>query len=392
MNLKYNDIKSDKSHSSKNSNYSEFEFDQNQNFFNTPGQNDEEYESKISNTKSYITDNSLYESKTLSDIINENNNSLSFNVFKILNIFGTSENQKIDNSILLQNITDFLDEKFWAVLRWIIDSNSIKLSSTIGSGGSSEVYLGSYRGTEVAVKKYRLNEDKKDYIKEFKREISTLIILNHPYLVLFMGVIIEPNDISIVTEFCSGGTLFELLYKRPNLIIPWKLRKKILLQIAIGMNYLHSNDPPILHRDLKSLNILLTDRIENSNDTTDIKICDFGSSRDYTKSCILTGQLGTCYWMAPEVIVNKRYSTKVDVYSYGIILWEISTRQTPYSCMSQQQVLFYVSVKKGRPNMKIIPDNTPPKIIQLMTMCWDQEPNNRPSFEDIVEYLRNIEV
>ena len=294
---------------------------------------------------------------------------------------------------MLNSITSFINDKFLKPdLRWIINSNSIKILKTIGFGGSSDVYLGDLRGTEVAVKKLRLLEAKKDYIKEYKREVSSLVLLYHPYLVLLMGAVAEPFNLSIVTEFCKGGNLFELLYKKPNINLSWELKKKILLQIAIGMNYLHTNNPPVLHRDLKSLNILLTDKIEKSSDTTDIKISDFGLSRLYQKSCILTGHLGTCYWMAPEIIVNKRYSTKVDVYSYGIIIWEVCTRKTPYSCMSQQQVQFYVSVKKGRPNLKIIPSNTPPKIIQLMQMCWDHEPNNRPSFEYIVEFLRNLDI
>ena len=352
----------------------------------------------------YISKNSLYESNIINTEENNNNSSykFTFNLLKYLNIFSGSNNNNnnndnknptLDNTELLSSLTTFINDKFVKPdLRWIINSNSIKLLKIIDFGGSSDVYLGEYRGTEVAVKKLRLLEGKKDYIKEYKREVSSLFLLYHPYLVLLMGVVAEPLNLSIVTEFCKGGNLFELLYKRPNIYLSWEFKKKILLQIAIGMNYLHTNDPPVLHRDLKSLNILLTNKIEKSSDTSDIKISDFGLSRLYQKSCILSGHLGTCYWMAPEIIVKKRYSTKVDVYSYGIIMWEVCTRKTPYGCMSQQQVQFYVSVKKGRPNMKIIPSDTPPKIIQLMQMCWDHEPNNRPTFDFIVDFLRNVNI
>jgi hypothetical protein len=354
--------------------------------------------------KNYISKNSLYESNIINTEENNNNSSykFTFNLLKYLNIFSGSNNNNnnndnknptLNNTELLSSLTTFINDKFVKPdLRWIINSNSIKLLKIIDFGGSSDVYLGEYRGTEVAVKKLRLLEGKKDYIKEYKREVSSLFLLYHPYLVLLMGVIAEPLNLSIVTEFCKGGNLFELLYKRPNIYLSWEFKKKILLQIAIGMNYLHTNDPPVLHRDLKSLNILLTNKIEKSSDTSDIKISDFGLSRLYQKSCILSGHLGTCYWMAPEIIVKKRYSTKVDVYSYGIIMWEVCTRKTPYGCMSQQQVQFYVSVKKGRPNMKIIPSDTPPKIIQLMQMCWDHEPNNRPTFDFIVDFLRNVNI
>ena len=369
-----------------------------------------EFIKKGSKENDYISKNSIYESNTIVNNMEENNSSykFSFNLLKYLNlnIFSglnnnngnnnTENNQnnfEIDNSSLVNSITSFINDKFMKPdLRWIINSNSIKILKTIGFGGSSDVYLGDYRGTEVAVKKLRLIEAKKDYIKEYKREVSSLVLLYHPYLVLLMGAIAEPFNLSIVTEFCKGGNLFELLYKKPNVNLTWELKKKILLQIAIGMNYLHTNNPPVLHRDLKSLNILLTNNIEKDSDTTDIKISDFGLSRLYQKSCIMSGNLGTCYWMAPEIIVNKKYTTKVDVYSYGIIIWEMCTRKIPYSCMSQQHIQFYVSVKKGRPNLKIIPNNTPPKIVQLMQMCWEHEPDNRPTFDYIVDFLRNLSV
>ena len=369
-----------------------------------------EFIKKGSKENDYISKNSIYESNTIVNNMEENNSSykFSFNLLKYLNlnIFSFSNNNngnnntennqnnfEIDNSSLLNSITSFINDKFMKPdLRWIINSNSIKILKTIGFGGSSDVYLGDYRGTEVAVKKLRLIEAKKDYIKEYKREVSSLVLLYHPYLVLLMGAIAEPFNLSIVTEFCKGGNLFELLYKKPNVNLTWELKKKILLQIAIGMNYLHTNNPPVLHRDLKSLNILLTNNIEKDSDTTDIKISDFGLSRLYQKSCIMSGNLGTCYWMAPEIIVNKKYTTKVDVYSYGIIIWEMCTRKIPYSCMSQQHIQFYVSVKKGRPNLKIIPNNTPPKIVQLMQMCWEHEPDNRPTFDYIVDFLRNLSV
>ena len=86
----------------------------------------------------------------------------------------------------------------------------------------------------------------------------------------------EPDNICIVTEYCVGGTLFDLLYKKKDLILKWELRLKILLEIAIGMNFLHSNVPPIIHRDLKSLNILLTEKMEKPTDCTNIKISDCG--------------------------------------------------------------------------------------------------------------------
>lgn len=93
--------------------------------------------------------------------------------------------------------------------------------------------------------------------------------------------------------------------------------------------------------------------------------------------------------MAPEVIESKNYSSKVDVYSYGIIIWEISARRTPYGDMTQQQIGFYVTVKKGRPDKSLISSDTPQALIKLMEQCWDDDPNNRPTFEQIIDYLKS---
>lgn len=129
------------------------------------------------------------------------------------------------------------------------------------------------------------------------------------------------------------------------------------------MNFLHTNNPPVLHRVLKSLNILLTEKIEKSSDTTNIKISVFGVSRLYEKlNGFMTGHVGTCHWMAPEIIENKNYNTKIDVYSYGIILWEMCTRKTPYDNMTPEQIQFYVTAKKVRPDMKKVPLNSPQKL------------------------------
>ena len=181
---------------------------------------------------------------------------------------------------------------------YIIPSSDIKIGKQIGIGGTSEVYKGIYRGLEVAVKKLRIMDVKDEKIKEFKREVSSLTLIKSSHLILFMGAIAENDNIAIITEYCKGGNLFKLL-ENHSIILPWELRVKILYQIAVGMNFLHTNKPPIIHRDLKSLNILLTNKIEKITDTTDIKISDFGLSKiiqkiDSGSFCQMTGQLGTC--------------------------------------------------------------------------------------------------
>ena len=94
--------------------------------------------------------------------------------------------------------------------------------------------------------------------------------------------------------------------------------------------------------------------------------------------------------MAPEVIENKQYTLKADVYSYGIMVWEICTRRTPYEGKSPQEIALNVAVKKMRPDKNLIPIETPNGLRELMEFCWDQDPNNRPNFEQIRSLLSKI--
>ena len=176
----------------------------------------------------------------------ENKSIQIYNFTNNINISPEENITKLANNILQQSILEHQQH-------WIIKSKELDLEKQIGFGGSSEVYLGYYRGCEVAVKKLKVLEMKEESLKEFKREISTLILLKHPNLILFMGAVIEHDNISIVTEFCSGGTLFSLLHQKKNIELSWEFRIKILLDIAIGMNFLHTNSPFVIHRDLKSL-------------------------------------------------------------------------------------------------------------------------------------------
>jgi serine/threonine protein kinase len=170
-------------------------------------------------------------------------------------------------------------------------------------------------------------------LKEFQREVTTLYKVRHPNLVLFVGACADKGHIMILTEFCSGGSLFSLLHEKRSINLSLKQKHRMALDIAKGMNYLHTQDPPILHRDLKSLNLLVYEQVRNNSDFIQIKITDFGLSRhnDDLSTSRMTGLAGTFHWMAPEVLKSDEYTHKADVYSYGIVLWEVIMREPPFS-------------------------------------------------------------
>lgn len=302
----------------------------------------------------------------------------------------TNNSSKSSYSDYLENY--FIDEVSKPHYEFIIKSKDLKILKHIGTGGSSEVYLAEYKGTEVAIKKLNLLAKKPiKILKEFQREISSLLLIKHPNLLLLMGASTDDDKICLITEYCKGGTLFDLLVQQTDYKFPWHVRLNLLLQIAQGINFLHTNKPSIIHRDLKSLNILLSDKIDENNENTTIKISDFGLAKRFKNlKDKMSENCGTCQWMAPEIFESDKYNEKVDVYSYGIILYEMCTRKVPYGLMNQQQIIYYVTFKNGRPNLKFLENGTPSQIVGLMQMCWDRDPNKRPSFEFIIKFIKQL--
>jgi len=159
--------------------------------------------------------------------------------------------------------------------------------------------------------------------------------------------------------------------------LTWKLRLQVALDTARGMTFLHLGR--IIHRDLKSPNLLLDAKYR-------VKVADFGLAR--TKAInTMTGQCGTFQWMAPEVIGSNHYTEKADVFSFGIILWELVARQVPYAGMNAVQVSVQVMAKGLRPE---IPPRCPAAYSHLIQECWDTDPNKRPSFTDVVKRLEQF--
>ena len=273
---------------------------------------------------------------------------------------------------------------------WVIKESQLVQSEVIGGGSSCTVYKGTYKRTPVAIKVLR-SVVNGEHLKEFSRELTALLHLRHPNLVLFMGAVFNPQ-LAIVTEFCSGDTLFRLLHQDKQVQLSWKQKLKMCRDVAHGMTYLHESEPPILHRDLKSLNLLLTDKVSSATDGITVKITDFGVSKflDESVNMMNTGQMGTCHWMAPEVLAGYHYSLPADVYSYGIVIWEIVCRETPYRGLNPTLIPYRVLNCNERPSMELLPASCPEALRTLMVGCWQTDPALRPTFPQILDALEGI--
>ncbi|XP_011024257.1 PREDICTED: serine/threonine-protein kinase CTR1-like isoform X1 [Populus euphratica] len=260
--------------------------------------------------------------------------------------------------------------------------SELLLKKKIGSGSFGTVYHADWRGSEVAVKILEEQEFHTERFEEFLSEVSIMKRLRHPNIVLFMGAVTQPPNLSIVMEYLSRGSLHKLLHLADAaLILNERRRLNMANDVAKGMNYLHQFRPPIIHRDLKSLNLLVDSAYK-------VKICDFGLSRSKAKTYISsTSAAGTPEWMAPEVLRNEQSNEKSDVYSFGVVLWELMTLQHPWRNLKQAQIIAAVGFMGGRLE---IPSNVNPSVAALIKVCLDSEPSKRPSFSYIMKTLQEL--
>ncbi|KAM9974761.1 hypothetical protein ACTFIW_008227 [Dictyostelium discoideum] len=260
-----------------------------------------------------------------------------------------------------------------------IDIHQIKIGVRIGKGNYGEVYLGTWRGSQVAVKKLPAHNLNENILKEFNREINLMKNLRHPNVIQFLGSCLIPPDICICTEYMPRGSLYSILHDQA-LQLQWSLLIKMMIDAAKGVIYLHNSTPVILHRDLKSHNLLVDENWK-------VKVADFGLSTIEQQGATMTA-CGTPCWTSPEVLRSQRYTEKADVYSFGIILWECATRQDPYFGIPPFQVIFAVGREGMRPP---VPQNGPPKYIQLLIDCLNENPSHRPTMEQCLERLESID-
>mmetsp|Transcript_6895 Transcript_6895/g.14210 ORF Transcript_6895/g.14210 Transcript_6895/m.14210 type:complete len:1258 (-) Transcript_6895:1935-5708(-) len=260
-----------------------------------------------------------------------------------------------------------------------IAPHDILIQEEIGRGGFGTVYKGRYHGKRVAVKKIHPQTVKsRKAIEEFQREIGVLCRLRHPNILLFMGACTKPPNLMIITEFMARGTLFDLLH-RSNTRLTLKMVVGFALDVCRGVLYLHRCR--LLHRDLKSSNMMLDDELV-------VKVGDFGLTRPVSgPTAPMTGQTGTFQYMAPEVLSSRPYSEKADVFSFGVLLWELAARRLPYFGLEPMQVGLAVVNQGLRPS---IPPECSPALVKIIKLCWDQDPHRRPNLDQAMKLLENV--
>ncbi|KAH1267521.1 putative serine/threonine-protein kinase SIS8 [Glycine max] len=220
------------------------------------------------------------------------------------------------------------------------------------NGSCAVVYHGIWNGSDVAVKVYFGNEYTEETLQDYRKEIDIMKRLRHPNVLLFMGAVYSQERLAIVTELLPRGSLFKNLH-RNNQTLDIRRRLRMALDVARGMNYLHHRNPPIVHRDLKSSNLLVD------------------------KNWTVKPQ-----WMAPEVLRNEPSNEKSDVYSFGVILWELMTQSIPWKNLNSLQVVGVVGFMDRRLDL---PEGLDPHVASIIDDCWRSDPEQRPSFEELIQ-------
>nr|CAD1830571.1 unnamed protein product [Ananas comosus var. bracteatus] len=257
---------------------------------------------------------------------------------------------------------------------WEIDVKLLKFGNKMASGSFGDLYRGTYGSQDVAIKVLKPERTNMDMLREFAQEVYIMRKVRHRNVVQFIGACTKPPSLCIVTEFMQGGSVYDYLHKRKGSFkLPALVR--VAIDISKGMSYLHQNN--IVHRDLKAANLLM-----DENEV--VKVADFGVARVKSETGVMTAETGTYRWMAPEVIEHKPYDHKADVFSFGIVMWELLTGKIPYEYLTPLQAA--VAVVQKTSDAKGIH----PKLAHLLEECWQQDPSKRPEFTEILATLQQI--
>nr|AAB20707.1 raf protein [Xenopus laevis] len=269
---------------------------------------------------------------------------------------------------------------------WEIIASEVMLSSRIGSGSFGTVYKGKWHG-DVAVKILKVTDPTPEQLQAFRNEVAVLRKTRHVNILLFMGYMTKDN-LAIVTQWCEGSSLYYHLHVLDTKFQMFQLID-IARQTAQGMDYLHAKN--IIHRDMKSNNIFLHEGLT-------VKIGDFGLATVKTRwsgSQQVEQLTGSILWMAPEVIRmqdNNPFSFQSDVYSYGIVLYELMTGELPYSHIrDRDQIIFLVGRGGVVPDLSKLYKNCPKAMKRLVADSIKKLRDERPLFPQILSSIELLQ-
>ncbi|KAG7384720.1 hypothetical protein PHYBOEH_009333 [Phytophthora boehmeriae] len=260
----------------------------------------------------------------------------------------------------------------------------LNLKEILAKTPNGEVLVGEYHQTDVVVKRLAQSCLTAEGLAAFKSKVELLACLRHPNIVLFIGATFDNlSNVGLVMEYLERGDVSSLLHSA--IALSWSdPLLKIATDVAQGVSYLHNCDPPLVHRDLKSSNLLCTR-------TYSCKVSDFGES----KRQLLPGKLfstivGTPYWLAPEILREERYDTQVDCYSFGVILVELETRREPYNDLPKDYTTIDIMMGVSRGDLRpTIPPSCSPCRRKLIMRCLDSDPRRRPKMTEILYALQH---
>ncbi|XP_052623205.1 leucine-rich repeat receptor protein kinase HPCA1 isoform X2 [Lactuca sativa] len=276
-------------------------------------------------------------------------------------------------------------------------TNNFAITANIGSGGYGMVYRGTLRnGQLVAVKRAQLRSTQGGL--EFKTEIELLSRVHHKNVVGLVGFCFDEGEQMLVYEFIVNGTLKDSLSGRSGIRLDWMRRLKIILGAARGLQYLHDlADPPIIHRDVKTTNILLDERLN-------AKVADFGLSKplgDADRTHVTTQVKGTMGYMDPEYYMTQQLTEKSDVYSFGIVMLELITARNPIEKGKYivREVKEAMDREKDLYNLREVLDpiiglthelQGLERFVDIALRCVEDTGNQRPRMNEVVKEIESI--
>jgi serine/threonine protein kinase len=249
--------------------------------------------------------------------------------------------------------------------------SAVVIKQSLASGTIAEVVLADHNGEQVAIKLFHAVTQ-----EMFVEEVRMLRMFRHENIVAFRGILVDDNKFGLIMDFLSGGSLYDYICSKRSL--HWPIAQKMLTSAACGLIYLH--DRRVIHRDIKSANLLLTDDLT-------VRLADFGLSRIRSDSTVMLSDhiAGSPAWMAPEAMRENRIDYKCDVYSFGVTMWELAYRSTPWNQLHFFQVVYKVCNLNERPLLgdREHLDPLPTEYLPLMEECWSSDPAMRPDMATV---------